>query len=107
MAGGVDEVQVVGLAVLRHVRQRHRLRLDRDATLALDRVGVEHLRFHLAGLEAATELDDAVGQRGLAVVDVGDDGEVADVPHRIRGHREVAAARGVVRVTVDYRMPGG
>ncbi len=87
VAGGVDEVQMVGLPVLGQIRQRHRLRLDRDATLALDRVGVEHLRFHLAGLQATTELDDAVGQRGLAVVDMGDDGEVADVPHRIRRHR--------------------
>ncbi|KAG1259707.1 hypothetical protein G6F66_014472 [Rhizopus arrhizus] len=67
VARGIDEVQVVGLPVLGQVRQRHRLRLDRDATLALDRVGVEHLRFHLTGLQATAELDDAVGQRGLAV----------------------------------------
>ncbi|MMZ69533.1 hypothetical protein D1872_323870 [compost metagenome] len=67
--------------------QRGRLRLDGDATLFLDRVRVEHLRLHFAGLEAAAKLDDAIGQRGLAVVDVGDDGEVAYVPHRIRRHR--------------------
>jgi len=87
MPGGVDEVQVVGLAVFGDIRQRDRLGLDGDAALALDRIGVEHLRLHLAGLEATAKLDDAIGQRGLAVVDVGDDGEVADVPHRIRGHR--------------------
>ena len=58
-----------------------RLRLDGDAALALDRIGVEHLGFHLARLEAAADLDDAVGKRGLAVVDVGDDGKVADVLH--------------------------
>ena len=32
--------------------------------------------------QAAAALDDAIGQRALAVVDVGDDGEVADVVHR-------------------------
>jgi hypothetical protein len=89
VAGGVDEVELVGLAVARGVRQRHRLRLDGDPALALDRVGVEHLRFHLAGLESAADLDDAVGERGLAVVDVGDDREVADELHwgAARGRR--------------------
>lgn len=81
MPGGVDEVQLVDLPVLRRVRQGHRLRLDRDATLALDRVGVEHLGFHLARLKAAAQLDDPVGQGGFPVVDVGNDGEVADIPH--------------------------
>src|SRR5690606_14385302 len=85
VAGGVDEVEVVGLAVARGVRQRHRLRLDGDAALALDRVVVEHLLFHLARGQAAAELDDAVGQGRLAVVDVGDDREVANVPHLVRG----------------------
>ena len=37
---------------------------------------------HLAGFQAAAELDEAVGQRGFAVIDVGDDGEVAYEPHR-------------------------
>src|SRR5690606_21291171 len=100
VAGGVDEVQVVGLPVLRRVRHRHRLRLDGDPALALDRVVVEHLRFHLALGQAAAQLDDAVGQRRLAVVDVGDDGKVADLPHRV-GHGEAAAA--VVRTAGDYR----
>src|SRR5690606_5590487 len=65
----------------------------------LDRVVVEHLRFHLARGQAAADLDDAVGERRLAVVDVGDDGEIADLPHRV-GHgrasvaADVAALRG-------------
>ncbi len=79
--GGIDEIQVVGLPVLGRVWQGHRLRLDGDAAFALDRIGVEHLGFHLARLQAAAQLDDAVGQGGFAVVDVGNDGEIADVPH--------------------------
>ena len=46
----VDEVQLVALAVARVVAQRHALRLDGDAALALEVHGVEHLRLHLAVL---------------------------------------------------------
>jgi hypothetical protein len=87
MAGRVDQVQDVILAVLGAVVEAHRLRLDGDAALALDVHVVEHLLLagHLAGVEAAGELDEAVGERRLAMVDMGDDGEVADVLER-RGH---------------------
>ena len=54
------------------------MRLDGDAALALEIHGVEDLGFHLARLERAGELEEAIGQRRLAVVDVGDDREVAD-----------------------------
>ena len=93
MAGRVDQVQVVGLAVCGPVLDPHRLRLDRDPALALEVHRVEQLRLHFLRVDGAGELEDAVGQRRLAVVDVGDDREVADVVHgrrsgddgRIRG----------------------
>src|SRR5690606_33850559 len=78
----IDEVQLVGLAVPRRVGQRNALRLDGDATFALDRVGIENLGRHFAILQAAAELDDAVGQRRLAVVDMGDDREVSNKVHQ-------------------------
>ena len=53
--------------------------LDGDAPLALEVHRVEDLRLHLARLQRAGDLEKAVGERRLAVVDVGDDGEVADV----------------------------
>ncbi len=83
VARSVDEIEHVDFSVARRVRQRHRLRLDRDPALALDRIRIEHLRLHLARFEAAAQLDDAVGQRGLAVVHVRDDGEIADVVHAL------------------------
>ena len=53
---------------------------DGDAALALLVVGVEHALFHLLVLaEHAGRVQQAVDQRGLAVVDVRDDGDVADV----------------------------
>ena len=54
------------------------MRLDGDAALALEIHRVEHLRLHLARLQRAGHLEEAVGQRRLAVVDVRDDREVAD-----------------------------
>src|SRR5690606_9892503 len=70
------------------VLQRCRLGLDRDAALPFDVHRVEHLRFHLAIAQASTTLDQSIGKRGLAVIDVGNDGEVADVIHGNDGDTE-------------------
>ena len=51
MAGRVDQVEDVVLAVAGRVVQPHRLRLDGDAALALDVHGIEHLRRHLARIQ--------------------------------------------------------
>ena len=50
MAGCVDQIQVVDLAVLGLVLQRSGLCLDGDAALFLDVHRVQHLRFHLPRL---------------------------------------------------------
>ena len=77
MARRVDEIELVALAVLlRRVIKSDRLRLDGDSALAFELQGIEHLGLHLAGFQAATELDETVRQRGLAVIDVGDDREI-------------------------------
>ena len=90
VAGGVDQIEDVVLAVARLVIEPHGLRLDGDAALALDIHGIEHLLLHLARFEPAGELDQPVGQRRFAVVDMRDDGEVADILDRDRRHgREI------------------
>ena len=86
MAGRVDQVEDIVLAVARAVIQAHRLRLDGDAAFALDIHGIEHLLDHFARLEAAGQLDQPVGERRLAVVDMGDDCEVANVGDCGRAH---------------------
>ena len=73
VAGGVDQVEGV-LAVA----ERDGAGLDGDAALALEVHVVEHLLVHLARLHRARDLQQTVGERRLAVIDVGDDGEVAD-----------------------------
>ena len=84
VAGRVDQVEDVLLSGFRGVMEADRVGLDRDAPLTLQVHRVQHLRFHLAGLQGAGQFEKAVGQRRLAVVDVGDDGEVANMT-RIHG----------------------
>ena len=80
--GGVDQVELVVLAVLRRVGDAHGLALDGDAALALQVHLVEELLLHVARGDGARAFEDAVGQGRLAVVDVRDDAEVADVGER-------------------------
>ena len=94
VAGGVDHVEGEGVPgdLPGHPDG---LRLDRDAALALDVHPVEVLRPHVARLDHAGDLQHPVGQRRLAVVDVGDDAEVADHRRRGRGgHERRAGHRG-------------
>ena len=81
--GRIDEIELVALAVpLRRVIKSDRLGLDGDAALAFELQRIEDLVLHLAGFEAAADLDETVRQRGLAVIDVGDDREVAYPLHQ-------------------------
>ncbi len=87
MARRVHQVEDVILAVLRPVEEPHGLGLDRDAALALQFHRVEHLLAHLARLEPAAGLDQPVGEGRLAVVDMRDDREVADMAERRHARR--------------------
>ena len=75
----VDEVQFVQFPVLAAIVEPHGLCLDGDAALALEIHAVEHLRLHLALTECPRVLDEAVGNGGFSMVDVGDDGKIADM----------------------------
>ena len=79
MAGRVHQIENIVFSVLRPIMQAHRLRLDGDAALALDVHRIEHLLDHLARGERPGLLDQPVGERRLAVVDMRDDREIADV----------------------------
>jgi hypothetical protein len=63
VARRVDEIQLIDLATGRFERQCHALGLDRDAALALQIHGIEHLRLHFPILQAAALLDEPIGQR--------------------------------------------
>jgi hypothetical protein len=84
MAGRVDEVEHEPLAggilfALVVVEDGDGRRLNGDAALALQVHVVENLVLELALGDGAGPHEEAVGERGLSVVDVGDDGEVTDL----------------------------
>ena len=85
VAGRVDQVQAVDQAVVRQVLEADGAGLDRDALLALQVHRVEDLTHHLAAFDRVGQLQEAVCERGLAVVDVGDDREVAQAGLGYRG----------------------
>ena len=82
MARRIDQVEHVLLPVGRPVCQANRLGLDGDPPLPLQVHAVQHLLRHLPGGERPRPLQQAIRQCGFAVVDVSDDGEVADMVHR-------------------------
>ena len=75
----VDEVQLVHLTILTAVVEPDGLRLDGDAALPLKIHAVKHLRLHLALAERARVLDETVGDGRFAVINMGDDGKIADM----------------------------
>ena len=78
VARSVDQIELVFVAVLRGVVQANALGLDRDAALALEVHRVQDLRAHFALAERTGKFQQAVGQRGLAVVNVRDNAKIAD-----------------------------
>ena len=87
----VHQIELVGLAILGSIVEPHGLRLDGDAALFLDIHVIEHLLGHFAFGQAAAMLDQAIRQRRFAVVNMGDDGEIADA--RQFGHGAPLAGR--------------
>ncbi|MCY1173652.1 hypothetical protein D9M73_138190 [compost metagenome] len=96
VAGGVNEVQLVVDTVFGFVIERNAVGLDGDPAFTLKVHGVEDLGFHFALGEAAAHLDETVGQRRLAMVNVGDDGEIADMTQITHGSTLKKAA-GIAR----------
>ena len=103
MARRVDQVEDVGLAVLGRVLDPDGIGLDGDAALALDIHRVEHLLFHVALGHRPGHLDEPVGQRRLAVVDMGHDGEIADMREVGHGGGYGAVLGGCRGVWADAR----
>ena len=78
------------------------LELDRDAPFTLDVHRIEVLRPHLPGIDGAAQLEQTIGEGGLAMIDVSDDAEVAETFERGHGGGR-SLGRGAQRA---YRSPG-
>jgi len=72
----VDQIQLVGIAVLRRVVHADRVRLDGDAALAFQVHPVQQLFLKVALGHRAGQLEQPVGEGGLAVIDVCDNAEI-------------------------------
>ena len=79
MTRGVDEVHVIDLAVVCLVIHAHRACLDRNAALSLEIHIIEQLLLHLTLGDGLALFEQAVGQGGFTVVDVRDNGKIADI----------------------------
>ena len=77
VTGRVDEVKAIDQVVAGLVLEADGPRLDRDPLLALEVHRIEDLAHHLAPLDRVGLFQQPVGERGLAVIDVRDDREVA------------------------------
>jgi hypothetical protein len=96
VARGVDEVQGVGFSVLRLIEDLDGAGLDGNAPLPLQIHIVQQLVLHLPLRHGVALLQQAIRQRGFAVVDVGNNGKVADmglVKHSRKPPLEIHAAR--------------
>ena len=78
VARRVDQVQGIRLPVLRAVFQSDGTRFDGDAPFLFQLHIIENLILHDTRFDRSALFDQAVGKRRLSVVDVGDDGEVAN-----------------------------
>ena len=74
----VDQVQLVLLALI-FIMHRHGAGFDGDSPLPLQVHVVEHLLAQFSLFDRAGLLQQPIGQRTLAVVDVGDDRKIANV----------------------------
>ena len=79
MPWGINQIELIGLTILGVIVKRDTLRFDGNTPLPLDIHRIENLSRHLSLGQPTTRLDEAIGERGLAMIDVRDDGEITDV----------------------------
>ena len=105
VARGVDDVDAVDLFVPGHIADGAVLGEDGDAPLALEGVGVHDQAvlpalelLQLTGAEVAGLLEQLVNQGGLPMVNVSDDGDIAERGDRSRlgdgGHMDLSVGVG-------------
>ena len=80
MAGRIDQVEDIFFTAA-DIFHLDGMALDGNTFFFLQIHGVEHLVFHFPLVERMRALEHAVGEGALAVVNVGDDAEVADILH--------------------------
>ena len=80
VSGSVDQIEGI-MGAFEDIVHLYGMALDGDTSFALQVHVVEHLGFHVLGGNSISVLQQSVGQGAFAVVDVGNDAEVADILH--------------------------
>ena len=78
MAGRIDQVQDVLVAILRFVIKPDGVSFDRNAALTLKIHIVEHLILHVASTDRASQFEQSIGKRRLTVIDMRNDRKIAN-----------------------------
>ena len=79
VAGRVDQVELIGFPIVGGIVNANGIALNGDATFALDIHRVEKLCLHVTLIDRIRQLENAVRNRRLTVVDMRDDGEISDM----------------------------
>ena len=79
-------MQRIGLAVIGFIANRDGMRLDGDPPLTFKVHRIQDLFTGLSGGDGSRQLKKPVSESGFPVIDVGDNGEVADVALQIVAH---------------------
>ena len=77
MAGGIQQVKLVGVAILGLVAHGHGVGLDGNPLLTLQVHGIQQLVLLVTLADGVGKFQKSVRQRGLTVVNMGNDGEIA------------------------------
>jgi hypothetical protein len=80
---GIDEIECTGHSIPGLVGKADRLTFDGNPSFPFDIHIVEDLILEIPLTDHAGILDQPVRQRGLAVVDMGDDAEITNIFHKL------------------------
>src|SRR4029078_12807100 len=89
----MDEIKHITLPVICFVIETNRMGFDRNASLAFEVHVVEKLFFHIALGNRSGELQNAIGQRRFAVIDVSNNGKISN---KLRLHKSTFAQTSMI-----------
>lgn len=69
--GSVEVPQEISLAITRCVIERYAMRFNGNTTLTLKIHGIQHLLLHFAVTQTTAKLDESIGNRGFAMINMG------------------------------------
>ena len=89
MPGCINQVKIIGVPVFCGIGETDGLAYNSDAAFALNVHRIEDLIFKIPLRNNIGGFDQAIRQRGFAVINMGNDTEVSDILHFLRIDRQV------------------